>query len=559
MSYIRLDADKANATWEQSDVYTAPVYDSVDVEFTQGVDGLATIGDTVDYEMYGTATRSETSIGDSVEHDVTNAHTTIGSDPTWEETEEITRQPYTYVEFSFGEMEGILANIIESMLIDSVFNGFTLNALIENTINCTDVVQAINANRAVIEFITDYVVGYDWPARFYAGNQSVEDIVLLLTSDSITLNGTTYHAVDIISNMDLLSEFLNIKNRLAFLSDSLTAEETHDVTTRVSKIVTDTLDLVVDVNTNAILNRTVLQNLSISIKESISWPKIASEIIDLSTTILVTPRILRTVFAKTSIGDSVSNKAQLVAAIALVIALDGLFSSGSGADITDEVEMSAEQKEMLLGVLNIINEIIIEDTADLSCSISVTGLSSVQMQEELSINQVLLDAITDGISFAISFGLDGNVYTGVSMNTKTNAASIYKSYPFNSFIKLSGKNYGANSIGLYLLEGNTDDGEHIYADIKLGSMDFTGDRKALLHECWISLRSDGSLILSTISDDNKERLYTMSSTGDILKDKRVRLARGVNSRYWEFRLRNINGADFELIGLDAVPFVLKRR
>jgi hypothetical protein len=39
----------------------------------------------------------------------------------------------------------------------------------------------------------------------------------------------------------------------------------------------------------------------------------------------------------------------------------------------------------------------------------------------------------------------------------------------------------------------------------------------------------------------------------------VKMGRGVKSRYWQFTISNVDGADFEIDELVLLPIILKRR
>jgi hypothetical protein len=48
-------------------------------------------------------------------------------------------------------------------------------------------------------------------------------------------------------------------------------------------------------------------------------------------------------------------------------------------------------------------------------------------------------------------------------------------------------------------------------------------------------------------------------TADTPREQRVLFALGLRSRYWQFELVNVDGADFEIDELELHPLVLTRR
>ncbi len=145
------------------------------------------------------------------------------------------------------------------------------------------------------------------------------------------------------------------------------------------------------------------------------------------------------------------------------------------------------------------------------------------------------------------------------MNTKNRAASLYPSFPFNSFAKIGDDYYGASSEGLFKLSGDTDDGEDIEAEIAFGSHEFNPNGKSSVYDAYIALRNDGEIALKIKTDDDTERWYSISRTSDVLRDHRMKTRKGVKSRFWSFSLANIDGADFEVDAIELVPIILKRR
>lgn len=202
-------------------------------------------------------------------------------------------------------------------------------------------------------------------------------------------------------------------------------------------------------------------------------------------------------------------------------------------------------------------------TPTASVSFVVMGNDSLAMQDEGLNFANFTIAVEDVISFAGVITLpDGSQYTAWATTLSTRAPYEYHNYPFNSFATMGDKHYGLKDDGLYLLQGDTDDGEAIEAHIKTGLLDFGTQHLKNVVRAYLGYHADGGLTLhvtDTDGGDKREVVYELDQTHDAYKEARLKLGKGVRARYWQFELRNADGADFRLDALDVLPVVLKRR
>jgi hypothetical protein len=71
------------------------------------------------------------------------------------------------------------------------------------------------------------------------------------------------------------------------------------------------------------------------------------------------------------------------------------------------------------------------------------------------------------------------------------------------------------------------------------------------------------LALKTIATDGGakvERWYELrEKPADEVRESRIKLGKGVKSRYWQFELVNVDGGEFEVDQLHLMPVMLSRR
>lgn len=134
------------------------------------------------------------------------------------------------------------------------------------------------------------------------------------------------------------------------------------------------------------------------------------------------------------------------------------------------------------------------------------------------------------------------------VNAENQAWTAYQDYNFNSYVKIDGKYYGAKEDGLYLLEGETDDGMAIPSTIRTGLMTNTIGLKSRVQEVYLYVSSNGTMTLKVLGSDNKEYMYNVvqSQDNDTLDSTRVRLGKGRKLQYWQFELNNNGSTKFDL-------------
>jgi hypothetical protein len=192
-------------------------------------------------------------------------------------------------------------------------------------------------------------------------------------------------------------------------------------------------------------------------------------------------------------------------------------------------------------------------------TIAFTVPESIGLDESVSAGAVLQEVLQEEALIYISLPFADQVYTGWVMNAVNTAVTRYPEYNVNSMC-YDGKRYlVAMDGGIYELEGDDDDSLPIDAWVRTGVYDFNVPERKGVPYAYLAARSNGSLVLKVIADEDKEYWYELEHVDDNLKTSRTKIGRGLKMAYMQFELRNLHGADFEVDKLEFIPVVLKRR
>jgi len=144
---------------------------------------------------------------------------------------------------------------------------------------------------------------------------------------------------------------------------------------------------------------------------------------------------------------------------------------------------------------------------------------------------------------------------GYAINLRALGLSEYEGYNFNSLCVINGKPFGASSTGLYLLEGDDDQGVNIDSYATFPLTDFEIDSEKRVRSIYYGGTASKQMKLTAWVNegDERERVFKPS----VLKGKTIiPVGRGAIGEYWQFRVSNLRGADFELDSLES--FIILR-
>jgi len=134
----------------------------------------------------------------------------------------------------------------------------------------------------------------------------------------------------------------------------------------------------------------------------------------------------------------------------------------------------------------------------------------------------------------------------------------YTNYPFTHVVRYQGSYYGANSTGLYLLEGTTDDGTAIPFAVKTAVTDFKTPNKKTLASAYFSGRFGPASTISLHEGEKTPNTYSFTTPrGTLAQNHRQKFGKGTKGRY--FALSVSGTGTCELDGIEPEVHQLTRR
>jgi hypothetical protein len=140
----------------------------------------------------------------------------------------------------------------------------------------------------------------------------------------------------------------------------------------------------------------------------------------------------------------------------------------------------------------------------------------------------------------------------IMLNTRLKGVTRYDGLAANSFARFANLTLAASADGIVALMGDTDVGAPIEAGIVAGTSDMGQASRKRIEAAYVGYRSDNEMELTLITDEHHEYTYRLTprQQGDRLHGTRVKFGRGVDGRYWQWKLANTAGAKFELASID---------
>jgi hypothetical protein len=141
------------------------------------------------------------------------------------------------------------------------------------------------------------------------------------------------------------------------------------------------------------------------------------------------------------------------------------------------------------------------------------------------------------------------------------AVSEYKNYNFNCLLHFDKMFLGLNEEGIFLLDGDTDLGESIQAEIKTGTIDLAAKGAiSIPREAWLAYRSNNGMELDAKLDEVAD-LPPMffQKVVEKIRECREKFGRGIKNRFITLDVKNVDGASFDFESLRIMGDVIKRK
>jgi hypothetical protein len=147
------------------------------------------------------------------------------------------------------------------------------------------------------------------------------------------------------------------------------------------------------------------------------------------------------------------------------------------------------------------------------------------------------------------------------LNTETAGLTTYDNFGFNSLAEVNGVLYATSPEGVFAINGASDTGRSIQAAVKTGFLDFELEQTKRISDIFIGY-TGGQLEFDVETYNEPQEVYTYAMEereAGAPRNNRLKVGRGLSSRYWRFAIRNVDGADFQIYDVTAEVASSRRR
>lgn len=257
------------------------------------------------------------------------------------------------------------------------------------------------------------------------------------------------------------------------------------------------------------------------------------------------------------------SNATFVQALVSAALLSDLLHNVDVREIADTAAFSDSLASVVSLMASLLETAIWEDT--ISSHLTVWGRmqDAVVFSDALDWTALWHMVLEDVVVFSGSISLDGTDYVAWVLNPSNKAFSSYSNFPFNSFVQIENQAFGIADDGIYLLEGEDDDGEDIEGRLRMGLMDFGSSMWKNVRHAYLGIVSGGeNLILRTVAIKEGSRVQDEY----VLKPKesrsafeaRAQFSNAVQARYWSLEVESTGPVEIESIELGVILLPRKR-
>jgi hypothetical protein len=331
---------------------------------------------------------------------------------------------------------------------------------------------------------------------------------------------------------------------------TLTGSQDNNANFIGSAVIEQLMNLIDTPVANIRANQVVTQPVSLSDAVAIAWLKIITEVVTITPTgagFLQHLCRLTEHLRATGVVDSLH---KAVEAVTLALILAEQWASGLGFTAAESITITPLIAQQYRVIATQIEQALMTATPSMAVRFSVPVTDRLVASGAAFSSAVLRELIAEGVAFELSFGIGDETYRGWVMNTRNFGLTEYQGYPFNSMTKFKGICLGANGNGLYRLDGATDAGTDIAWRLQTGQVAFP--HKGNIAEAWLGFRSDGKMMLKTITADKVERWYEVRGGAGEMENKMTPLAKGVYSGLWQLELSGTKPVRLDSIELIPV-------
>jgi hypothetical protein len=263
----------------------------------------------------------------------------------------------------------------------------------------------------------------------------------------------------------------------------------------------------------------------------------------------------RTLLQKLTIHPADAEQLTYHAALAQVVHLTQLFTRGFPVTLTQAV--TVQPSAALTLAIRLLQNLTVRMSQAPVGSLVLTLNQNVRLTPTQVLKAIYSGHLVENIAMSGLYISPSGTVTTWAINTRTNAVTEYTNYNFNSFAQRGLKYIAANSAGIYELDGDTDNGASINADVVSAFMQMNGSKLSGLKGIYLAIRGGGQYFIKVINGDGREYIYEALGQPGLMTTK-VNVGKGLRARYVAFQLTS-TGQDFDLDDLTFIPMLSDRR
>ena len=244
--------------------------------------------------------------------------------------------------------------------------------------------------------------------------------------------------------------------------------------------------------------------------------------------------------------------------VAEAVRLNTAFGNFLGANVVETTTLTAALAPLWRPGMSIAEGVSLTAAVGESLVFRVDCADGVQFVDTELLQYIFDGKVSEGIEITAGYVSPNGDFTAWAINTRTSAVTEYRDFAFDSFAQMGRRFVAGNATGLYELNGESDAGSPVVADILSGFLQVGGSKFTAFKAAYLGLSSQsGQFVLKLITGD--DRTYVYAVTAQNMRTTRVNLGKGLKSRYFRFELINADGKDFSMNAIEFIPLVMQRR
>ncbi len=322
----------------------------------------------------------------------------------------------------------------------------------------------------------------------------------------------------------------------------------------------ETIELGLIPSTRAIRAALVADTLKLSLALRIAHQGVLIDTLQLADLQIIV-RAVR-VLEQMGFGSQLSAHSRLLTTLVEEIALNDTARIFFGGFLSETIAVGSTASRLYQAGAQVGEDLVLADLLKNQFVMRVVLEDGVEFEDDQLLQGIYNGTLNERMFITGGMVLPSGSFTTWAVNTRTNAVTEYQNYAFTSFAKMGRRFLGTTDTGLYVLDGEVDDGAAIKTRMRSAIMQLTGSKFTQFKGAYLGIRTNSAgddIFLRLIYGDGenvKETTYKVVAQN--LRTAKVDLGKGIRARYVTWELETL-GAGFSLDSIEFVPFSSQRR